>query len=255
MATDTELYGIAGTVLTGILAKKLIKGAERGPNPAPQINLYNPLGNENKAVLSDDMRVKIKCPPITSASGKSVTTTVIFPYTPSISFENKATYSAQNPTHSNFTQYFYQNSSAGAITITGKFSVENDADGIELMSAIHMLKVLTKMKTGMDTDAGSPPPVCRLNAYGKYMFNNVPIVIGSFKHELPESVDYYTISKTNATSGRNLLGDFEGNSVPTVSTIALICYPVYSRSEMQQFNVTKWAAGSFNGRNSVVGYL
>jgi hypothetical protein len=255
MATDTELYGIAGSVLTGVLAKKLSKGAERGPNPAPQINLYNPLGNENKAVLSDDMRVKITCPSVTSAANGRITTTVIFPYTPSISFENKANYSAQNPTHSNFTQYFYQNSSAGAITITGKFSVENDADGIELMSVIHTLKTLTKMKTGTDTDAGSPPPVCRLNAYGSYMFNNVPIVIGSFKHELPESVDYYTISKTNSTSGKNTLGDFTGNSLPTISTITLMCYPVYSRSEMQKFNVTNWTAGNFNGRNSVVGYL
>jgi hypothetical protein len=78
-----------------------------------------------------------------------------------------------------------------------------------------------------DPDSGSPPPVCRLDAYGEDMMTNVPVAITSVRIELPDSVDYFTHQ------------DAEGgmNSVPVVSTIAVTCLPMFSRREMQQFNV------------------
>jgi hypothetical protein len=118
------------------------------------------------------------------------------------------------------------------------------------MYIIHLLKALTKMHTGDDEFAGSPPPVCRLNAYGNFMLSNVPVVISSFKHELPDGVDYYTIAKQfpDTTS-------YNGNSVPVISSITVVCNPVYSRDEMKKFNVTNWLDGTFNKPKLGKGYL
>jgi hypothetical protein len=120
---------------------------------------------------------------------------ILFPYTPAISYDNKADYATQSPLHSNYAQYFYQRSSVGAINITGKFTVQNEKDAGVYLSTVHLLKALTKMRWGADNNAGSPPPVCRLFAYGTYVLDNVPIAIASFRVELPDNVDYFTLGK------------------------------------------------------------
>lgn len=213
---------------------------------AASVNFKSITGEEQPK----DMRVKIRVPrnyltQLTSGiTEKSKVleqfSGIIFPYTPQIGFEHKAEYSAQQPLHSNFTQYFYQRSSVSAINISGKFTVSNEDDAIVYIATIHLLRALTKMRYGGttgDADSGSPPPVCRLDAYGTFQLDNVPVVISSFKTDLPDNVDYYTVGKKTSTIGNRL---YEKTSVPVISTISLNLLPVYSRDEMQKFNVTQW---------------
>lgn len=157
---------------------------------------------------------------------------IVFPYTPAINFEQKAEYQTVTPTHSNFPLNFYQRSSLGNISIAGKFSVQNDKDAGVYLAVLHLLRALTKMRFGDDIGAGSPPPVCRLDAYGYSILNSIPVAISSFRIDLPENVDYYTYGKRNI---RDYL-----TSVPTVSTINITCVPMYSRREMLDFSVTKF---------------
>ena len=164
---------------------------------------------------------------------------IIFPYTPTISQDYSAEYASANPTHSNYSIYFYKNSKVGAINITGKFTVQNEADANVYLATIHLLRALTKMRSGGSTgdrDSGSPPPVCRLQAYGEFMFDNTPVAITNFRIELPDSVDYFTAGKPGFGGG-SIYGQ---TSVPVVSTIALTCIPIYSRAEMQKFSVSSW---------------
>ena len=79
---------------------------------------------------------------------------IIFPYTPTISFSHDATYTGVNPTHSNYTQYFYKNSAVSAISVSAKFTVQNEEDAAILVGIITLLRALTKMKFGPDADAG-----------------------------------------------------------------------------------------------------
>lgn len=155
---------------------------------------------------------------------------IIFPYTPSISYEQKADYATATPIHSNFTQNFYQRSGISNISISGKFTVQNDDDAAVYLATVHLLRSLTKMLSGGEPNSGAPPPVCRLDAYGDYMLSNVPVAIGSFRVELPDGVDYFT-TKT---------ASFGSASVPILSTIAITCVPMYSRAEMQKFTVKGW---------------
>jgi len=168
---------------------------------------------------------------------------IIFPYTPTISFDHSATYNGLNPVHSNYTQYFYKNSSVSNINVTAKFSAQNEGEAAIILGIIHLLRALTKMRFGPDSDRGSPPPVCRFDAYGPYMLKNIPVTVTNFRHELPDGVDYIQTGKLYPFYGVNL--------VPVLSTISLVLQPTYSRSEMQKAGVADWLAGKQVGK----GYL
>jgi hypothetical protein len=59
------------------------------------------------------------------------------------------------------------------------------------------------------------------------------VVIHSFKNDLPDDVDFFTVGKDGN-------GPFGLNSVPTRSTISVTCKVAYSRAEMQEISVTKY---------------
>jgi len=194
-----------------------------------------------------DMRVTLKIPPayfgpntaseIRSAGG------IVFPYTPTISYDSSASYGNSNPLHSNYTQYFFKNSSVSAITLSGKFTVQNENEANIWLSIVQLGRILTKMPFGTDTKflAGSAPPVLRLNGYGTYVFENVPVSVTSFKFDLPEGVDYIY----NSGSG------FKDSMAPVVSTISFTLIPMYSRQEIRDFSVDKWVSGGLDKK----GYL
>lgn len=161
---------------------------------------------------------------------------IIFPYTPTISFEHVAEYASQSPVHSNYQINFYKNSKISDISISGVFTVQNKADAILYLSIINVLRSLTKGRFGgSDPLRGSPPPICRLMAYGAYMLDNVPISISNFKNQLGNEVDYFYLDD-------NSLAGFGKAYVPVKSTIELTCKIMYSRNEMLDATVPKWQA-------------
>ena len=196
----------------------------------------------------DTQRVRLKVPkeyvnnnsPATNLSDLGG---ILFPFTPQISVDHSANYSPINAMHSNYTQYFYKNSSVGEISISGKFVVQNDLDALYVISTIHLGRSLVKMKFGDDALAGAPPPVCRLFAHGDYMFNNTPVVVKSFSVEFPDNVDYYTIATPVGIT-----------SVPVVNTIKLILLPIYSRQMQLASSVNGWLNENSGGKRSE-GYL
>jgi len=210
-------------------------------NKSPIVNVTNQKGQR----MDTDHRVRINVPDsYIRATTRGPTgelynnNGIIFPYTPQVSFEHKADYTSPSVMHTNFAQHFYQRSSVSAITITGKFTVQNDYDAGVYLSTIHLLRALTKMLVNGESNAGSPPPVCRLFAYGPYMLNNVPVSVNSFKTDLPDNVDYYALASASKPFG--------GSMVPVVSNISVTLLPMYSRNEQQQFTVDSWITGDLN---------
>jgi hypothetical protein len=209
-------------------------GAQKKDRPATQENYKDIKGNSG----GKDLRVKIRVP---NSYLDSVLTEklrpfggILFPYTPTISYDSKAEYSTQAVMHSNYAIRFYQRSSLSSIQVTGKFSVENESDAEFYLSTLHLLRALTKMKFGGptgDPDSGAPPPVCRLDGHGQMMFENVPVVISNVRVELPDSVDYFI---SNTTSISEVFGPY---SLPSLSTISITCEPMYSRNEMARASV------------------
>lgn len=228
------------------------QGAEnRRINPA-SVNIYSIRGTG----INNDMRVRIRVPD----SYLAYTTSgiygelyqmkgIIFPYTPAISYDVKAEYTPVSLIHTNYNQQFYQRSTIGTINITAKFTVQNEKDAGVYLASIHLLKALTKMRMAGDSNAGSPPPVCRLMGYGDYMLNNVPIAITSFRVDLPDSVDYFTLGKEKENS------IYGKETVPTISTFSINCIPMYSRNELQKFTVNDWLTQTKGSQFRNTGYL
>jgi len=226
-------------------------GAEKQVIQSTSISVIDRKGNK----LDKDLRVKLRIPPkyfTNLTEPLSIFEGIIFPYTPSIQYEVKADYGSVNPVHGNFPVNFYQRSSITPINITGKFSVQNETDARIYVATMVMLRAITKMRSGGarsgDPDSGAPPPVCRLSGHGSSMFDNIPVVVTNYRVEFPDNVDYFTV---NTGSQQSDFGTNNITSVPVISTISIVCLPMYSRDEMQQFSVNRYLAGEFKGKGFI----
>ena len=167
---------------------------------------------------------------------------MIFPFNPTILLGHSANYTQISPTHTNYPFNAYQNSQVDNITITGEFYVENEEDARYWVAVLHFLRTITKMYYGDSNPQGNPPPVCRLNGYGKHVLNGIPIVVQNFTTDLPADVDYI-----------ECYVDGESNFVPTQSQFTVTVMPTYSRRSAAKFNLNQFAKGDFtNGTEGFV---
>jgi hypothetical protein len=133
--------------------------------------------------------------PLSDAGG------LIFPYTPKISISNKANYSPLSPIHSDYTFQTYKNSEPGKITITAPMFVEDTTQGLYWIAMVHYLRSLTKMFVGNDPKAGNPPPIVKFNAYGNYVFKDVPVVVTDIQVNLDNGCDYIGVNVVGSAAG------------------------------------------------------
>jgi hypothetical protein len=121
-----------------------------------------------------------------------------------------------------------------AMTIIGDFFVENEMEGRYWVAATHYLRSITKMAYGASSNAGSPPPVVKLNGYGDYVFKDVPVAVQMFTVELPNDVDYIQVG-----IGEN------GTWVPTRSSFSVVVQPIYSRKSVTDFSLDAFVNGAY----------
>jgi hypothetical protein len=214
----------------------------------------------NKTVqkIEQDWRIKISLPnnglfyhsanpgvmkPLQDTGG------VVFPYTPSITVTNEASYESAQLTHSNYSNFFYKGSQISAISISSDFTVQNKSEAEYLLAAVFFLRATTKMFYGQGKNVGNPPVIVYLNGYGSHYFPNVPCVVTSFSHNLPADTDYLPIVHENVVS----VGEFENYTqthktqtyIPTTSQITTVLQPIYSRSKLfNSYNLEDIANGS-----------
>ena len=197
-----------------------------------------------------------------------------FPVTPFLNMSHTAAYDARSVVHNNYPYYAYQHSQVDQMTIAGSFPVQNQTDGQNWMATLHFLRTVTKMYYGQGKNQGNPPPVCKLNGYGDYVYKDVPVIITNFTVELREQVDYIGITVPTGPGGRqsavtealsgtvdpgltadagfvqgsNVTRPVESsgsvNYVPTDSLISVTVIPVYSRNKISKnFSLKEFASG------------
>jgi len=204
--------------------------------------------------VARDLRARLEVPPeyLTGLGGGpnagstrplQRTKGIVFPYTPSITVSNQAVYQTVAPTHSNYASYAFKNSTVGPIQITGKFTAQNEYEASLILGVQHLLRTLTKMRWGSDKNAGAPPPVCRLHAFGNAMLQNVPVVVQSWKLEYPDGVDYIQVGQG--------IKDYGNSFVPTLCTLTLDLAVQYSRKEQLEFSIDDF----LSGKNTDKGYI
>lgn len=215
------------------------------PNPVPAFARFKNADRRVRLIVPESYLNGPTAGPLSGNTNRGILSLnggIVFPYTPSISYEQTANYNSINAMHSNFTQYFYKNSGVGEISLSAKFTVQNSFEAATLLAVQHLCRALVKMPFGDDANAGSPPPVCRLMAYGDYQLEGTPVAIKSYKMDLPDNVDYFVVDKKYG---------YGTTSVPVSTVITLMLVPLYSRQEQLQFSIQKWLTGN----QRIQGYL
>lgn len=157
---------------------------------SPQVDaydqVYGPLGENN--ILT----------PLRATQG------LMFPYTPSISWNQSVEYTATSLTHSNQDSYTYKNTPSTMISLDGEFTVQNQREGEYLLAVMHFLRTVSKMyfgeasfaapSTGQPSLAGMPPPVLIFSGYGDYMFNDLPVIVKDHSYSMKDNISYVDIN-------------------------------------------------------------
>lgn len=177
---------------------------------------------------------------------KDTDDSLIFPTTPQITISNTATYSFLNLVHTNYAFPVYQQSQIDPMNISASFPVQSVEEGQYWIAAIHYLRSMTKMFYGETSNKGAPPPVVKLNGYGDFVFNNVPVVITNFAVDLAPNVDYIKVP-LKATVGNSS----DWTYVPTDSTIAVTVTPAYSRTKTSSFNFDDFVNGDLRDQGFI----
>jgi len=226
------------------MSQNALQGVNAGANPARPDQIIASVRNGNAIAdaAEGDWRVSLKVPdqisggyvldPLVTQTGGRM----VFPFNPVVLLSQRANYDSIAVTHTNYPFHAYQNSQVDDITITGDFYVENDSDARYWIASIHFLRTITKMFYGNGSNVGAPPPLSRLNGYGKYVLNNIPVLITNFTVDLQSNVDYVPCTIVNGE---------EPNYVPTHSTISVTCTPNYARRSHSQFSLKDFADGAF----------
>jgi hypothetical protein len=123
---------------------------------------------------------------------------MFWPYQPTITWQQAVNYSSLELIHTNQDIQAYVSTPSLSFQVSGDFSVQNQQQGIYGLAAIHFMRTVTKMRFGStDPNAGTPPPVLLFDAYGQYMFNQLPVIVKSFAIILPNDVDYVPVDLSN----------------------------------------------------------
>ena len=125
----------------------------------------------------------------------SQTSGLMFPYTPQIQITQQVDYGKQDFVHSNWNYYYYSRTPNAEISISGKFTVQNQTEGAYAIAAIQFLRGVSKMNFGQnDQQKGLPPPMLQLSGYGDYMFNKVRVFVKTHSYTFDENMDTVVVS-------------------------------------------------------------
>lgn len=176
---------------------------------------------------------------------------MVWMYQPIISYQQGTTYTSIDLVHANTELYAYTRTNALRFTVDGKFSVQNQTEGVYALACIHFLRTVTKMWFGQnDTNAGTPPPILYFDAYGDYMFNKLPVIVNEFTIGLPDDVDYVPISQSYlSTQGTT---DSKGNANNTLGSTPLTAQTIPTTTNTNALSNTNlsgnnvWLPAVFN---------
>lgn len=183
---------------------------------------------------------------------------MFWPYQPMISYQQEVDYQQVDMTHTNQEFYAYKRTSAVKLSVEGEFTVQNQSEGLYALACIHFLRTVSKMYFGQTNSAplGTPPPVLLFDAYGQYMFNQLPVIVTQFSVTMPKEPDYVPIDLSNLgqtivqgmpTSGtidKGLTGNNGYVWLPAVFSITVALTVQNTPARLRQFNLDTFRSGA-----------
>jgi len=209
--------------------------------------------------MARDTRVYIQTPPYFQkimdespifAPLKKLGNRVVFPYTPTITTSTSANYQPNQLTHTNYQYQAYNSSTPGPIQLSAQFVSQSVEEARYTFAVIHFFRSVTKMRFGTkDLFRGAPPPILYFNAYGDLLFNNVPVVVGTFTFSLEQAVDYIEI-EFPASSGATEPAYTQ--KVPVTTTMFADLLPQYLPGRtVREWSIQDFVNGNLMGRGFI----
>ena len=158
-----------------------------------------------------------------------------FPFTPTISVIQSATYNSYDFDHSNFQQRAFVNHTNMDLNITAPMIVRSEEEAEYVYNASTWIRSTMKMQWANDDNPGQPPPILRFNAHGIY--DNVPCVVRDFTWNLDSDIDYV---------------ECRGKRVPVMNMFVLSLTVSYSPKNIREkFSVKDYLAGNLKDQGYV----
>lgn len=135
---------------------------------------------------------------------------MVWNYTPTIRETRQVNYESQQPVHTNSGYNNYRNTSNTTLSVSGEFYAGTGSEAMYLLACITFLRSVTLMDFGRQTAQnhnpdfgvlGAPPPILLFSAYGRYMYNDIPVVVKSVSFDFADDVDMVLVPLT--TQGTN----------------------------------------------------
>jgi hypothetical protein len=138
---------------------------------------------------------------------------VVWNYTPVIKETRQVNYETLQPVHTNSGYNNYRNTNNTTISVQGTFYAGTGYEAVYLMACIHFFRTITLMDFGRiaaaSTDpsvavVGAPPPVLLFSAYGRYIYNDIPVIVKNVSFSFPDDCDYVQVPLDSSLSTYNL---------------------------------------------------
>lgn len=138
---------------------------------------------------------------------------MVWNYTPTISEQRTINYDMDQPVHTNSGFNNYKNTSNTVITIQGTFFAGTATEAMYLLACMHFLRSVSLMDFGRQAATsvnpdlavvGAPPPVLLLSGYGRYVYNDIPVILKSYTMNYAEDVNYVQVPVNSSIDGFNL---------------------------------------------------
>lgn len=162
---------------------------------------------------------------------------MVFPYTPTITWAQSVQYNAINVVHANQDFQAYSHTPSQTFTITGPFTAQNPQEARYMLACMHFLRTVTKMRYGQSKNLGLPPPVLLLSGYGKYIFNDLPVIITQYTFEYNNNVDMVPVY-IPGNKGEPVAW------VPSLQNISVSVTVQQTPNKLRQFDFDKFASGT-----------
>lgn len=202
-----------------------------------------------------DLRVRLRALPGRDADvyGNGIlailreTNGMLFPYTPTITYTQDVEYSTVDMVHYIGDVNAYKRTPSVTLTVSGKFTAQNQSEAQYLATCLHFLRTVSKMHFGAnDSKAGLPPPVLMFEGYGNLMFglqnSGVRVVVKSHSYTLDDTVDSVVVTLPGGHVAR----------VPMLTTINVTITTQNTPAQMRKFDLEAFRSGALLARG---GYL
>lgn len=138
---------------------------------------------------------------------------LVWTITPTVSEQRTVQYETQSPVHTNSNFNNYKNTGNTVFTIQGEFYANTATEALYSLACVHFIRSVSLMDFGRQAASannpnlavvGAPPPVLILSGYGRYTYNDIPVILKSYNITYPNDVDYVQVPLDSSTTKFNL---------------------------------------------------